>query len=217
MIAFFHTHPQNIERFDNLMKIIAPNQELKHFLNEAILKDAILKGEVTISTANAFRNEVLEISKLNPQLLICTCSTFGEECKNLNSNNIDIKRIDYPIAKYLVNKYSKIGLAFSAKSTQNISRNLLLEIAADLNKQIEIIDIDCTKSWNYFKEGKLEDYNKSIAKNIQLKHLTTEAIFIAQASMEGAKVYLNIEKEVVTSPAFGLNYFLKGIQNDKEV
>jgi hypothetical protein len=35
--------------------------------------------------------------------------------------------------------------------------------------------------------------------------------------MEGAKVYLNIEKEVVTSPAFGLNYFLKGIQNDKEV
>lgn len=47
MIAFFHTLPQNIEKFDNLMKQFAPKLELKHFLNEAILQDAIQKGEVT--------------------------------------------------------------------------------------------------------------------------------------------------------------------------
>lgn len=117
----------------------------------------------------------------------------------------------------MVEKYSKIGLAFSAKSTQNISRNLLLEIAAEIHKQIEIIDIDCTNSWSYFKEGKLKEYNTSIAETIQLKHTTSEAIFLAQASMEETKEILNTGKETVTSPEFGLNYFLNELQNDKEI
>ena len=66
------------------------------------------------------KKEIELIKKENPSLLICTCSTYGEECDNDSS----IYRIDKPIVEYIVQNFKKIGLVYTANSTKKVSENL---------------------------------------------------------------------------------------------
>lgn len=209
MIAFFHTLSKNIERFNSIIQNIDPKIDVQHFVNEKILNTVMNEGHISDATSEIFRSEIQQIQQHKPDLIICTCSTFGGESKKLSSEGFDVKRIDQPIVEYMVRKYSKILVAYTAKSTKNISRNLLLEVSTELNKEIEIIECDCTKSWYFFLEGEQEHYESSIAKKVIECQEKAEVIFLAQASMEGTEKHLKaITKEILTSPEYGVNYFV---------
>lgn len=208
MIVFFHTLKNNIEKFEHLANQLAPKAEIKHFVNERVLQMALNNGKVTSDIFEIFRNEILTISRLKPERIICTCSTFGEACSQLNEQGIAIEKIDFPIAKYLVENYKHIGLAYTAESTKKVSRKLLEKIAEELNREVVIFDMDCTSSWDYFPSGEIERYHRSIAKTLEKNNANVEAIFLAQASMEGAIDFLKLDVEVVSSPKYGVKYFL---------
>jgi len=157
----------------------------------------------------SFKNEIELIKKENPSLLICTCSTYGEECDSDSS----ISRIDKPIIEYIVQNYEKIGLVFTANSTKEVSQNLLLKISSKIDKKIEILSCDCSEYWACFENGDFDKYEKGIAKKIKIMESKVDVIFLAQASMEGAKKHLTtISKEVLSSPEFGIEKLIKKIK-----
>jgi hypothetical protein len=199
MIAFLHTSSIHIDTFEKLVRKFDKNIEIKHFVNEKLLESALINGETDVVS---FKKEIELIKKENPSLLICTCSTYGEECDNDSS----IYRIDKPIVEYIVQNFKKIGLVYTANSTKKVSENLLLKISSELNKQIEISNCDCSEFWSYFEKKDFSGYEKGIAKKIELLESKVDVIFLAQASMEGAKKYLKqMKKEVLSSPEFGIN------------
>jgi len=154
---------------------------------------------------NGFQKEITEIKKAKPNLIICTCSSYGAACNEANN----IKRIDFPIADYLVTNYTKIGLVFTAKSTEKISNDLLNNIANHYQKGIEIIDCDCSEAWIHFDNNNIEAYELTIANKVKEIADKVDVVFLAQASMEGAKKHLqNIGKKVYSSPEFGIKSFL---------
>lgn len=203
MIAFLHTSEIHIAKFENLVRRFNKEVEIKHFVNADILSYALENGETdTIS----FENEVAKIKELSPALIICTCSTYGASC----DKNDSIERIDQPIAEYLVASYNKIGLAFTATSTQVVSRDLLLRIAKKQNKSVEIIDCDCSASWKHYEANDFDNYEKTIAEKIKEFENSVEVVFLAQASMEGAMKHLvPFSKEIHSSPAFGIEKYIK--------
>ena len=90
-----------------------------------------------------------------------------------------------------------------------MSCQLIDEVAKSKNKQVEIIICDATDSWQHFENKDLAHYELSIAKSVKLKATEGEVVFLAQASMEGAKKHLNLlEIPIFTSPAFGIKHFL---------
>lgn len=201
-IAFLHTSDVHVERFENLVKKFDKNIQTKHYVNENLLNYALKNSQLD---SEGFKKELQNIRKTNPNLIICTCSTYGEECDNSN----DIKRIDFPIANYLVSKHKKIALVYTASSTERVSSYLIQRIANKQNKEIEILTCDCSESWVHFKNNDFEKYEKTIASKI--KKIATEAdvIFLAQASMEGVKKHLpNLGIEVFSSPEFGIKNYL---------
>lgn len=205
MIAFLHTNKVHIKRFEALVKTVYPNLKTKHFVNKTILDNALLTGQTDTST---FNKEIELIRAEKPTLIICTCSTFGGE----SDKHTDVYRIDKPIITYLVENYSKIGLAFTANSTKVVSENLILKIALEKQKLIDVIHCDCSKFWPYFETGKIDDYAKHIAKHILSFESKVDVMFLAQASMEGAKDYLDtFKKDVFTSPEFGIKALLNTI------
>lgn len=205
MIAFLHTNKVHIERFEALVKQFNPAIKTKHFVNKDILDDALATGE---TDTFQFNKEIETIRQAQPSLIICTCSTFGAE----SDKHVDVHRIDKPIITHLVENYTKIGLAFTANSTKVVSENLLLKIASEKQKSIDIVDCDCSEFWPYFEDSNFEDYTKNIAKNISKLESHVDVMFLAQASMEGAKDYLtDFKKEVFTSPEFGIRELLKMI------
>ena len=209
MITFLHTSSTHIQRFEKLVRKYANNIVTKHFVNEDLLQYAQVNEELDLV---GFEKEILEIKKSPVELIICTCSTYGAVCKNFEN----VFRIDQPIADYLVSRYTTIGLVFTVGSTKEVSQQLLIQTAYLQNKRIEIIEFDCTDSWQYFERGNLELYEKNIAKRIKKYQSKVDAIFLAQASMEGAKDYLKeLEIEICSSPEFGMKTFLKKIKNKK--
>ena len=210
MIAFLHTSEIHIDRFEKLVRKYDRTIPVKHFVNEKLLETALSKGKTDVKS---FRNEIELIKKEKPSLIICTCSTYGEEC----DNDSIIYRIDKPIVEYIVQNFKRIGLVYTAESTKKVSKNLLLKVSSELNKQIEISNCDCSQYWPYFERKDIEGYEKGIAKKIELLESKVDVIFLAQASMVGAKKYLKqIKKEVLSSPDFGINKLLNKYKSSKQ-
>ncbi|UXX79218.1 hypothetical protein N7E81_17840 [Reichenbachiella carrageenanivorans] len=205
MIAFLHTIASNADKFEKLVRQYDDKVVVKHFVNEQLLTTALRTGEVDFQL---FKSEIVNIKKEQPSLVICSCSTYGEA----SDQEGGVARIDRPIAEYLVNSYKKIGMAYAASSTHKASQKLLLDSATVINKAVEIIPIDCTDCWQFFEAGQQDEYEKGIAQKIE--HLSTEVdvVFLAQASMEGAKRHLKLfEREILTSPDYGVKELLKEI------
>lgn len=207
MIAFLHTSRTHVDRFENLVRKFNSEIVTQHFVNEKLLQKTLVTGTLDLVS---FEKEIITIKKHPIELIICTCSTYGAVCKDFKN----VFRIDQPIADYLVAKYDSIGLAFTVSSTKNASQELLIQTAYLQKKKIEIIELDCTDSWQYFEQGNLEEYKKSIATQVKKYEPKTDAIFLAQASMSGAKNYLSeLEIEICSSPEFGVKTFLEKIEN----
>ncbi len=202
MIAFLHTSNIHIERFENLVRKFDKEVEIAHFVNEDLLDYAMSTGK---TDTQGFKQEVKNIMKKQPELIICTCSTYGAEC----DQSADIERIDQPIVEHLVANYRKIGLAYTAASTKMVSQNLIERVAKKQNKQVEIVDGDCSSAWVHYENQEFDQYQKTIAEQLRTYESAAEAIFLAQASMEGAKQHLaDFTKEIYTSPEFGVKSYL---------
>jgi len=105
-------------------------------------------------------------------------------------------------------------IAFTTKSTRQISKQLLKNMASQQSKSIEIIEIDCSHCWDWFTKGDFERYEMDIANTIKNQSNKMGVVFLAQASMEGAKKYLEYEKyEIVSSPEYGMRTFIEKIKN----
>lgn len=205
MIAFLHTIASNADKFEKLVRQYDDKVVVKHFVNEDLLTTALRTGEVDLQL---FKSEIETIKQEHPSLVICSCSTYGEA----SDQEGGVARIDRPIAEYLVSNYQKIGMAYAASSTQSASQRLLLDSAKAINKSVEIIPIDCTDCWRFFEAGQQDEYEKGIARKIQPLSEDVEVVFLAQASMEGAKRHLSsFEREILTSPDYGVKELLKGV------
>lgn len=205
MIAFLHTSKIHINRFEELVNLIDKNIPTKHFVNEKLLESAIKNGK---TDSDEFKKQINLIEKDHPQLIICTCSTYGEESDKLGN----VFRIDRPIVQYIVSKFRRIGLAYTATSTKEISTNLLHETSKQMNKDIEIISCDCSEHWVHFVNGNQVEYEAQIANSIKLIENQVDVIFLAQASMVGAKNnLLNFKTEIVSCPEYGVKQILKGL------
>lgn len=202
-ITFLHTSASHINRFQKIVHKIDNTIKINHFVNEQLLKTALKTGKVD---KEGFANEIQKIKNNKFENIICTCSTYGDLC----NEDEKVYRIDQPVAEFIVSNYSTIGLAFTAKSTKEKSMELLKKMAKRINKQIEIKELDCQHCWTWFEKGDFESYEVEIANQIKKMGNNCEVIFLAQASMEGAKKHLEKEKyEVVSSPKFGVQKYIE--------
>lgn len=200
-ITFLHTSKTHIKRFNKIVRKINKSIEVEHFVNEELLEHASQTGKVD---KNGFQKELIQIRKNDNKFIVCTCSTYGDLC----NENENVYRIDQPIVEFIVKKYSRIGIAYTLDSTKEKSKSLI-EKFANKRKSIQIIDINCSHCWIYFEEENVEKYESEIANQIKQLSDNCEVVFLAQASMEGAKSPLESEDfEVVSSPEFGVRKYL---------
>jgi len=203
MIAFLHTSALHIQRFEKLVRKYNDTVEIQHVVEEDLLKIALETG---VLAKDKFVKAIQNIqTKQQPKILICTCSTYGQLCENLEQ----VHRIDQPIVDLIVAKYTKIALAYTVLSTKEISQQLTQQTAIRQGKEIQLTLMDCSHCWSYFEAGNLKKYEQAIAQHLRKISREVEVIFLAQASMEGAKKYLqDIESIVVSSPEYGIRTFL---------
>lgn len=205
-IAFLHTSKSHVKRFRKIINEIDNNIEVEHYVNEVLLETAMKEGQVDVK---GFINEIRKIKNTGIENIICTCSTYG----NLCNEDENIYRIDKPIGEYITSNFSRIGIAYSVNSTKSVSKELIEKLAFNAKKTVQIFELNCEHCWDWFEKGDINRYEIEIANQIKSSANKCELIFLAQASMEGAKKYLtDVDYEVVSSPKFGVEKYLELIK-----
>lgn len=204
MIAFLHTSPIHIERFDCILDEIDSSIKRKHYVEEDLLNFALKNQFIDEAGFSEIISKIHTESEL--QLIICTCSTYGELC-HLSPKTV---RIDQAICEHLVNNYDEIMLAYTAKSTRDSSKKLILDISNRLNKQIKIKEVDCSSAWKYFENDNQEKYFETICTLITQCRIKDIPVFLAQASMEGTIPLLQKNNiEAFSSPKYGVQKLMR--------
>ncbi|AZQ65119.1 hypothetical protein EI427_23165 [Flammeovirga pectinis] len=204
MIIFLHTSSIHINRFNKLVEKFYPNTLVKHYVFDQLLENAIKNKTLDF---NGFERAITEIKNNHSKLekIICTCSTYGGLCKTTEK----VYRVDAPIVDFLVSNHVKIALAFTATSTLESSQKIISDASLRFQKEIKITNCDCSNCWTYFEQGDLISYYKNIAANITIIADKVDAIFLAQASMEGVINYLpQLKHKLFSSAEFGIRTLL---------
>jgi hypothetical protein len=203
MIVFLHTSTIHVSRFNKVLDRLHYKGKVEHFVNESLLKGATELGKID---EFGFKTQIKKIRAKTDALIICTCSTYGALTKELQG----VVRIDEPLANYMVRNYSKIGVAYTALSTVEVTMTLLNTIDLE-RKNVVYKMIDCTTAWQFLENGDMIGYNDTITKTVLNEASGVEAVYLAQASMDGVEDFLSekLNKEVLSSSFLGVKEYLK--------
>lgn len=205
-LAFLHTSPVHIATFDALMAELAPSIPVSHTVSEPLLQEARACGEITAHIRTQTLNLLQTIINENKTaIVVCTCSTLGGVAENLASEvGVPVLRIDRPMAEAAIAQGSKIILAATLTSTLEPTRDLLLAVAQQMRKNVEISDLICADAWSYFEAGDQAGYLQEVAHQLQEAAPHGDAIVLAQASMARAiELCSDITIPVLSSPRSG--------------
>ena len=205
-LSFLHTSPAHVATFRALLAHLAPDIPVRHVVDESLLSEACSAGEVTPALRERIAGTLLAMEELGATIVVCTCSTIGAAVEELNGSMAAVLlRIDRPMAREAVTRGSRIIVAATLATTLLPTRELILSVACQAHKQVEIIDLLCDKAWDYFKQGNQPAYLQEVARQVQEVATLGDVIVLAQASMAYAsEFYADLPVPVLTSPRSGL-------------
>lgn len=212
-LTFLHTAPTHIDTFDRLLADLAPTLPVRHIVDETLLEEARRQG-LTPDLIRRVETTILEASAAGSRLVLCTCSTLGAVAERVTlPPGCRVLRIDRPMAEQAVALGQRIIVAATLASTIDPTRDLLLSVAQESGKKIELIELLCERAWAKFERGDQAGYLAEIAQALQAQTMAGDVIVLAQASMAAAAYGLDLSIPVLSSPRLGLEAALAALQS----
>lgn len=205
-ITFLHTSPSHINTFNTLIQSLAPDVPTRHIVAESLLHEARDAGEITPALAARIQRTIIDVANDEGQVILCTCSTIGEYAEQTNSLiNSTVIRVDRPMAERAVELGSRIIIVATLASTLTPTKQLILSVAQEAGKTVEIIEWLCEAAWVKFEAGDQVGYIEEIARSLPAVATKGEVIVLAQASMaQAALLCPDLAIPVLSSPRLGL-------------
>lgn len=202
ILAFLHTSPVHVATFNRLIQDIDPSIEVRHVVNESLLRETRPDGEISPELAGKINDIILGELANNARVVLCTCSTIGPVAEQVSPK---VVRVDRPMAEQAVATGKRIVVLAALTTTLAPTRQLILDAADKAGQTVEIIEIFCETAWPKFEQGDKPGYLRDIAKYIDQGADKGDVIVLAQASMAGAVEYsAQTTVPVLSSPQLGL-------------
>ncbi|WP_186784188.1 arylsulfatase [Streptomyces sp. CBG33] len=201
MLALLHTSPVHVPVFDALRDRQRPGLTLRHTVAPELLARARREGP------DAVADEIAEVVRRavdeGAGAVLCTCSTLGAVAETL-PGPVPVLRVDRPMAEAAVARAGdgRITVAAALASTLGPTADLVTEAARRAGHRPRITTLLVPGAWDLFEAGDTDSYHRAVA--AALTPVTgTDAVVLAQASMEPARALLPAEPPVFASPGPG--------------
>ena len=204
-LVFLHTSPVHIATFDRLLGELAPEIPVQHLVDESLLQEARTTG-ITAQLAQRVTDRVVDALGADGAVMLCTCSTIGG-CAEAVSQGTGrtVLRVDRAMAEKAVALGSHIVVVAALATTLSPTRHLLLEVAAAMDKPVQIDEVLCADAWAKFERGDQAGYLHAIAACLRDYAAKGDVIVLAQASMaDAAKLCADLPVPILSSPRLGL-------------
>lgn len=211
-LAFLHTAPANIETFSRLLAELDPTIPATHYLDESLLADArtcgitpSLNQRIQGAMTNAMHGKDDDGVANDVAVVLCTCSSIGASAEQTTaSKGQTVMRVDRAMAERAVEIGSRIVVAAALESTIAPTTDLVLDVASQQGRTVEIIPLLCQSAWSRLEAGDRQGYLTEIAAALR-NAPTSDVIVLAQASMaDAAALCADLPTPILSSPRLGL-------------
>ncbi|MGX4688363.1 aspartate/glutamate racemase family protein [Streptomyces sp. JNUCC 63] len=204
MLALLHTSPAHVPVFDALRDEAHPRLELRHFVDEELLRRARREGPaaVTDGVRAVLRGAVAQ----GARAVLCTCSTIGgvaEAEAEAVGLGVSVLRVDRPMAAAAVAAGPRVVVLAALRSTLAPTTALVDEEARRARRSVTVRSVLVDTAWPRFEAGDTEGYVREVAAAAD-RVTDADAIVLAQASMAPAHRLTTTPVPVLSSPVPGL-------------
>ncbi|MBP9114845.1 MAG: arylsulfatase [Acidimicrobiia bacterium] len=208
-IVVFHPSPYMVETLDNLLLELLPKNVKSENLIIPDLLDRAIAG-ITDELREEVRSAFSKIDNAD-SVILCSCSTYGGLAEEIGKElNIKAIRIDRPMAEFAVQIGKRIGIVAAASSTLVPTRELLLQVANDMNKSIDLKEFVAETAWEKKQAGDNVGYLDEVVKTIREIASEVDVILLAQGTMaKAADLCADLDIPVLASPVLGVKRAVK--------
>lgn len=205
-IVFLHTARPNVAMFGELMTRLAPSVPVRHELLESVMLEAAGTGALTESMRGQTESAIRTFAADGATLIVCTCSTIGGVAEaTVVDRGVRVMRIDRPMAEAAVASGRRIVVAATLQSTVRPTVELMRNVAADADRQIDLVEVMCADAWPHYQRGDHAAYAAAIADAVAAQASGADIVVLAQASMAHAAPLLAARGiDAIASPETGV-------------
>lgn len=201
MLALLHTSHAHVPVFDALRDRHRPGLTLRHTVEPGLLETALRHGPGAV--ADEIAAVVRRAAADGARALLCTCSTLGAVAETVAAP-VPVLRVDRPMAEAAVARAGdgRITVVAALAATLRPTADLVAEAARGAGRGPRVDTLLVPGAWELFEAGDTTGYHRAVA--AAAAQLTgTDAVVLAQASMEPARALLPARPPVFASPGPG--------------
>ncbi len=202
-IAFLHTVPFLVDMFSKLAAENLPGVTCFHMVDDGILKEVFRDGVKAPRVLRRILQQSVLAGEAGAELVVFTCSSTSPAVDFVRPlSDVQIMKVDEPMAERAVELGTRIGVITTAETTLGPSADL---IKKEAERQGKAVVVDARLEADAFKariSGDIAEHDRIISKVCADLAAKNDVVVLAQASMAHLAVSLqeNIGRPVLSSP-----------------
>ena len=205
-LVYTSTTPELIELVEKEVGDVLPREtEVASYQDPSILAEVRDAGYVTAPPAARLVGMYMTAVSEGADAILNICSSVGEVADAAQDiaryTGIPIVRVDEEMCREAVRQGKRIGVMATLPTTLNPTKNTILRVAREMNRQVELVDALVDGGFGLDQEqfkDLMSEYAGTIADKV-------DVILFAQGSMAYCEEYIHetYGKVVLSSPRFG--------------
>ena len=205
-LVYTSTTPELIELVEKEEGDVLPREtEVASYQDPSILAEVRDAGYVTAPPAARLVGMYMTAVSEGADAILNICSSVGEVADAAQDiaryTGIPIVRVDEEMCREAVRQGKRIGVMATLPTTLNPTKNTILRVAREMNRQVELVDALVDGGFGLDQEqfkALMSEYAGKIADKV-------DVILFAQGSMAYCEEYIHetYGKVVLSSPRFG--------------
>ena len=205
-LVYTSTTPELIELVEKEVGDVLPREtEVASYQDPSILAEIRDAGYVTAPPAARLVGMYMTAVSEGADAILNLCSSVGDVADAAQDiaryTGIPIVRVDEEMCREAVRQGKRIGVMATLPTTLNPTKNTILRVAREMNRQVELVDALVDGGFGLDQEqfkALMSEYAGTIADKV-------DVILFAQGSMAYCEEYIHEKygKVVLSSPRFG--------------
>lgn len=197
--------PELIELVNAEVKKQLGDVEIMKYKDPSIINEVVEHNNVTVAPAARLVAMYMQAMQDGADAILNNCSSVGEvadACQDLAKYiGVPIVRIDEEMCREAVKTGKRIGIMATLSSTLIPTKNTVLRLAREMNREIELVDVLVEGGFGLDQEQFKQLMTKYAGEIID----KVDVILFAQGSMAYCEEYIHekYNKPVLSSPRFG--------------
>ena len=205
-LVYTSTTPELIELVEKEVGDVLPREtEVASYQDPSILAEVRDAGYVTAPPAARLVGMYMTAVSEGADAILNLCSSVGEVADAAQDiaryTGIPIVRVDEEMCREAVRQGKRIGVMATLPTTLNPTKNTILRVAREMNRQVELVDALVDGGFGLDQEQFKEKMSAKAAEVVD----EADVILFSQGSMAYCEEYIaeKYNKLVLSSPRFG--------------